>query len=240
MFNSCKTDELNKSTSFTKTPTKTASGFDSRDPGIHRFGCNKSHSLNRFYEPSYEDKCELRNRDDQKYVNTTQRSYEPRFHDKREFRNHDDKDYVNTTQNSYEQRFHDRRAFRNYNDFVNTTPRFHDLSLDRCELLDRDISQRSHSDNSPFERKDRILKEKEPDKIVGISTDWQYCIISFEQVADLNNWNEHERAQQLIMCLKGNAQKLLSKCTRTYLQNYQRLKNVLGRRFNPVERADWP
>lgn len=38
------------------------------------------------------------------------------------------------------------------------------------------------------------------------------------------------------MCLIGNAQKLLSECMRTDLQNYQRLKNVLGRRFNPVER----
>lgn len=113
---------------------------------------------------------------------------------------------------------------------------FHDLSLDRCELRDRDISQRSYSDNSPFERKDRILKEKEPEKFDGISTDWQDYIISFEQVADWNNWNERERAQQLIMCLKGNAQKLLSECTQTDLQNYQRLKNVLGRRFNPVER----
>lgn len=110
VFNSCKTDELNKSKSFMETPSKTASGFDSRDPGKNRFGSNKSHSLptsNRFYEPSHEDRCELRNRDDQKYVNSTQRSYEPRFHDKRDFRNHDD--------------------------FVNTTPRFHDLSLDRCK-----------------------------------------------------------------------------------------------------------
>lgn len=128
VLNSCKTDGLNKSKTFMETPSRTASGFDSRDLWINRFGSNKSHSLNRFYEPSHEDRCELRNRDDQKYVNTTQRSYEPRFHDKRKFRKHDD--------------------------FVNTTPRFHDLSLGRCELQDRDISQRSHSDNSPFERKD--------------------------------------------------------------------------------------
>ena len=38
------------------------------------------------------------------------------------------------------------------------------------------------------------------------------------------------------MCLKGNAQKLLSECTRLDLEDYQRLKNVLGRRFNPIER----
>lgn len=79
------------------------------------------------------------------------------------------------------------------------------------------------------------MKEKEPE-FDGISTDWQDYIISFEQVADWNNWNERERAQQLIMCFKGNAQKLLSECTRTDLQNYQRLKNVLGRRFTPVKR----
>lgn len=156
--------------------------------------------MNRFYEPSHEDRCELRNRDNQKYVNTTQRSYEPRFHDKRELRNHDDEEHVNTctTQNSYEQRFHDKREFRNHDDFVNTTPRFHNPSLDRCELRDRDISQRSHSDNSPFEIKDRILREKEPEKFDGISTDWQDYIISFEQFADWNNWNERERSQQLI------------------------------------------
>lgn len=80
------------------------------------------------------------------------------------------------------------------------------------------------------------MREKEQEKFDGISTDWQDYIISFEQVADWNNWNECERAQQLVMCLIGNAQKLLSECMRTDLQNYQRLKNVLGRRYNPVER----
>lgn len=70
VLNSCKTDGLNKSKSFMETPSKTASGFDSRDRGINQFGSNKSHSLNRFYEPSHEDRCELWNRDDQKYVNT--------------------------------------------------------------------------------------------------------------------------------------------------------------------------
>lgn len=80
------------------------------------------------------------------------------------------------------------------------------------------------------------MREKEQEKFDGISTDWQDYIISFEQVADWNNWNECERAQQLVMCLIGNAQKLLSECTRTDLQNYQQLKNVLGSRFNRLER----
>lgn len=61
---------------------------------------------------------------------------------------------------------------------------------------------------------DTILIEKEPEKFDGRSIDWQDYIISFEQVADWNGWNERERAQQLIMSLKGNAQKLLSECTR--------------------------
>lgn len=36
VFNSCKTNGLNKSKCFMETPSKTASGFDSRDSGIKK------------------------------------------------------------------------------------------------------------------------------------------------------------------------------------------------------------
>lgn len=62
-------------------------------------------------------------------------------------------------------------------------------------------------------------------KFDGRPIDWQDNIITFKQVTD---WNEHDSAQQLIMSLKGNAQKL-SEYTRSDLQDYARLKVWAGK-----------
>ncbi|CAG2194353.1 unnamed protein product [Mytilus edulis] len=58
--------------------------------------------------------------------------------------------------------------------------------------------------------KPRILRrEREPDKFDGKSVDWQDYIVHFEQTAQWNDWDDESKAQQLCMCLRGTAQKLL-------------------------------
>ena len=79
-------------------------------------------------------------------------------------------------------------------------------------------------------------KHKEPDKFEGKSKEWRDYIIHFESVAKWNDWNDNEKAQQLVMCLRGPAQKLLSDMRSENLSNYHIVKETLSRRFNPVER----
>jgi hypothetical protein len=79
-------------------------------------------------------------------------------------------------------------------------------------------------------------REKEPDKFDGKSVEWCDYIIHFESVATWNRWNNAQKAQQLIMSLRGSAQKLLSDIRPDMLTNYEEIKGLLTRRFNPVER----
>lgn len=54
-----------------------------------------------------------------------------------------------------------------------------------------------------------IRKEKETDKFDGRSVEWKEFIVHFEQVSSWNRWTYDEQGQQLVMCLRGEAQKLL-------------------------------
>lgn len=61
-------------------------------------------------------------------------------------------------------------------------------------------------------------------------------IVHFEQVAKPNGWNDHEKAQQLSMCLMGNAQKVLVDLTLNQINNYSEICSALMQRFNPLGR----
>ncbi|CAC5367719.1 unnamed protein product [Mytilus coruscus] len=78
-------------------------------------------------------------------------------------------------------------------------------------------------------------KQKEPDSFDGKCSEWVDYIIHFEQVASWNQWTDREKAQQLTMCLRGYAQKILSDLTLGQMSDYNALKNVLSQRFNPRE-----
>ncbi|KAH3865637.1 hypothetical protein DPMN_028679 [Dreissena polymorpha] len=80
-----------------------------------------------------------------------------------------------------------------------------------------------------------LRKAKEPEKCDGQSADWRDYIVHFKNVAHWNDWDNLEKAQQLIMSLKGKAQKLLSDLQPSQMNNYSYLLEVLGRRFSPVE-----
>jgi hypothetical protein len=79
-------------------------------------------------------------------------------------------------------------------------------------------------------------KAKEPDKFDGETTDWRDYLVHFENVANWNRWSGIEKAQQLVMSLRGSAQRLLSDLNPGQINNYSYLLTVLGRRFNPAER----
>ena len=81
-----------------------------------------------------------------------------------------------------------------------------------------------------------MRKAKEPNTFDGKSTDWQDYIIHFECVASWNGWTDFEKAQQLIMSLRGSAQKLLGELNVEQLTDYQQIKFFLSRRFSPVEK----
>ncbi|CAG2224863.1 Retrovirus-related Pol polyprotein from transposon 297 [Mytilus edulis] len=85
--------------------------------------------------------------------------------------------------------------------------------------------------------KPRILRrEREPDKFDGKSVDWQDYIVHFEQTAQWNDWDDESKAQQLCMCLRGTAQKLLGDAKSNVLADYTSLKDMLSKRFAPKER----
>ena len=80
-----------------------------------------------------------------------------------------------------------------------------------------------------------VRKEKEPDKFDGRSVEWKDFIVHFEQVSSWNKWSYHEQGQQLVMCLRGEAQKLLGDLTVEQRSDYESLKSILTKRFNPLE-----
>ena len=71
----------------------------------------------------------------------------------------------------------------------------------------------------------------------GKTSEWQDYLVHFEQVSAWNGWFSWEKAQQLTMCLRGPAQKLLSNLTLIQLSDYCAIKSVLSQRFNPKERV---
>lgn len=81
-----------------------------------------------------------------------------------------------------------------------------------------------------LERKERI-----PDKFHGKTSVWQDYIVHFEQVASWNSWDQDEMAQQLVMSLRGSAQRILSSLTLSQLNSYSSLNSILTQRFNPKE-----
>lgn len=81
----------------------------------------------------------------------------------------------------------------------------------------------------------RLRKQKEPDKFDGKSVAWQDYLVHFEQVSVWNGWSYAEQSQQLIMSLRGEAQKILGDLSQGQLRDYDALKSILGSRFSPKE-----
>ena len=93
-----------------------------------------------------------------------------------------------------------------------------------------------YNPNAGFHQFNPIRKQKEPATFDGKTTDWVDYIIQFEKVANWNGWDQYERAQQLIMCLRGIAQRTVSELNPYQLNDFEFIKRMLSQRFNPIER----
>jgi hypothetical protein len=81
----------------------------------------------------------------------------------------------------------------------------------------------------------RLRKQKEMDKFDCKSVAWQDYLVHFEQVSVWNGWSYVEQSQQLIMSLRGEAQKILGDLSQSQLHDYDILKSTLASRFSPKE-----
>ena len=78
-------------------------------------------------------------------------------------------------------------------------------------------------------------KPKEPQTYDGTS-DFKDYILHFEQVAIWNKWSDIDKAQQLVMCLRGQAQNILSDLTLGQMNKYSEVRAAVERRFDPPGR----
>ena len=78
-------------------------------------------------------------------------------------------------------------------------------------------------------------KPKEPQTYDG-TTDFKDYILYFEQVAIWNKWNDVEKAQQLVMCLRGQAQNILPDLALCQMNTYSEVRAAVERRFDPPGR----
>ena len=78
-------------------------------------------------------------------------------------------------------------------------------------------------------------KPKEPQTYDGTS-DFKDYILHFEQVAIWNKWIDIEKAQQLAMCLRGQAQNILSDLTLGQMNKYSEVRAAVERRLDPPGR----
>ena len=76
-----------------------------------------------------------------------------------------------------------------------------------------------------------------PERFDG-SEDWNSYIQHFEWCAELNGWNETEKARYLIVSVTGTARQVLAGVGRERLQDYRMVVRTLQARFDPVGRQE--
>ena len=81
-------------------------------------------------------------------------------------------------------------------------------------------------------------KQKEPDKFDGDKVEWADFIAHFNVVACWNDWTYSEKGLQLATCLRGKAQKVLSSIPESLNGDYETVRSVLEKRFNPRHREN--
>ena len=69
-----------------------------------------------------------------------------------------------------------------------------------------------------------MKRQKEPDTFNGKTADWVDYIVQFEKITNWNGWDQYERAQQLIMSLRGVAQRTVSEVNPYQLNDYDFIK----------------
>ena len=80
------------------------------------------------------------------------------------------------------------------------------------------------SDVSPQKR-----KQKEPDKYDGKKVEWPDYLVHFETIAKWNGWSYGEKGLQLVTCLRGRAQRVLSEIPSDQREDFATLSEFLAR-----------
>ncbi|KAL3862063.1 hypothetical protein ACJMK2_038690 [Sinanodonta woodiana] len=70
------------------------------------------------------------------------------------------------------------------------------------------------------------------------STHWQDYLVHFELVAEINQWDDHQKALELATSLRGAAQGVLSDLHPDMRRNYRSLVNALASRFEPENQSE--
>ena len=82
-----------------------------------------------------------------------------------------------------------------------------------------------------------IRFEEKPSIYDGVSCDLEDYFIQFENVAAWNGWSDSEKACQLVINLRGEAQSVLKYLKKEQLADYSSLKELLFLYFKPRERC---
>ena len=75
-----------------------------------------------------------------------------------------------------------------------------------------------------------------PDTYDGTS-DWTEYVIYFDQVAELNGWDEETKAMTLGVCLRGEARMVLAGLNPAQRRSYGAVTRALEQSFSPVEKV---
>ena len=79
-------------------------------------------------------------------------------------------------------------------------------------------------------------KQKEPDRFDGEKVEWPDYLAHFETIAKWNGWSDGEKGLQLVTCLRGKAQRVLSEIPSSQREDFATPSEFLARRFNPPNR----
>ena len=122
--------------------------------------------------------------------------------------------------------------------------------IDRDEYSHRQRSNRSHDDVKSYQPQSSNLsyrktnsrkarrKAKDSKPFDGVKIEWCDYLKHFLYVAEWNDWDDEEIAEQLVMTFDGQALKLLGELDNHILGNFTLLVRELNRRFDPTEWAE--
>ncbi len=119
----------------------------------------------------------------------------------------------------------------------------HDPMVDGFPARMRSEQTPRYEDRGDFQRRlgfgmgrpDRPVVK--PERFDG-SEDWATYIQHFEWVAEVNGWNEYDKAKFLTVSVTGTARQILAAVSRDRLLDYQTIVRTLRSRFDPVGRLE--
>ena len=98
--------------------------------------------------------------------------------------------------------------------------------------LNRSLNSSFGSGNRSFSSR----KERVPEPFTGTKGDLKEWLLHFETCSRWNDWSYDEKGVNLAMSLRGNAQQILGELSPHEVEDFDSIKAVLKRRFDPAEK----